>query len=185
MKEYIQPIIEAIPMRDVAERYGIDVNMHGFAHCPFHSGDRNASLKVYKDGYHCFGCGAHGNSINFVMRLFDTAFYDAMMKMNDDFSLNLPIGRKTSLREQQIYAARYREFLAKRKAEKEEEQRRKEYQESLWDEWCFCDRAKREASPESLAYEIACKRIDYIAYLIDSLPIGGDSYCHQNMQNTT
>lgn len=38
--------------------------------CPFHS-DRTASMAVYpNNGYHCFGCGKHGNNaVDFVMDL--------------------------------------------------------------------------------------------------------------------
>ena len=38
--------------------------------CPFHA-DRTASLAIYpNNGFHCFGCGAHGkNAVDFVMRL--------------------------------------------------------------------------------------------------------------------
>ncbi len=34
--------------------------------CPFH-GEKSPSFYVYDDGYHCFGCGAHGDAIGFVM----------------------------------------------------------------------------------------------------------------------
>src|SRR5690242_11706358 len=38
--------------------------------CPFHD-DRNPSLKVEPGGvrFHCFGCGAHGDAVDFVRRL--------------------------------------------------------------------------------------------------------------------
>ncbi len=35
--------------------------------CPFH-GEKTPSFYVYDDGFHCFGCGAHGDAIGFVMR---------------------------------------------------------------------------------------------------------------------
>ena len=36
--------------------------------CPFH-GEKTPSFYVYEDGhYHCFGCGAHGDAISFVMQ---------------------------------------------------------------------------------------------------------------------
>ena len=36
--------------------------------CPFH-GEKTPSFYVYEDGhYHCFGCGAHGDAIGFVMQ---------------------------------------------------------------------------------------------------------------------
>jgi len=36
--------------------------------CPFHE-DRTPSLRIYPDHYHCFGCGAHGNQIDWLMRV--------------------------------------------------------------------------------------------------------------------
>ena len=35
--------------------------------CPFH-GEKTPSFYVYDDHYHCFGCGAHGDAITFVMQ---------------------------------------------------------------------------------------------------------------------
>lgn len=34
--------------------------------CPFHA-DKTPSFKVYEEDYHCFGCGAHGDVVDFVM----------------------------------------------------------------------------------------------------------------------
>ena len=36
--------------------------------CPFH-GEKTPSFYVYDDHYHCFGCGAHGDAISFVMQI--------------------------------------------------------------------------------------------------------------------
>ena len=55
--------------QQVAEFYGFQVGRSGFMKCPFHQGDHTASLKLYDGdgGWHCFGCGAHGSVIDFVM----------------------------------------------------------------------------------------------------------------------
>ena len=53
-------------MRDVIERYGFHPNRAGFINCPFHDGDRTASLKIYPDSFHCYGCGTHGDIFDFV-----------------------------------------------------------------------------------------------------------------------
>src|SRR3990167_8710150 len=39
----------------------------GMAKCPFHN-DKTPSLDIRKNFYYCYGCGAHGNVINYVMR---------------------------------------------------------------------------------------------------------------------
>ena len=66
-------------IRDVMASYGVTVNRKGFAVCPFHK-DQNGSLKVYPNQtYHCFGCGADGDCIDFVQHMencdFKTAYH--------------------------------------------------------------------------------------------------------------
>lgn len=65
-------------MRDVVERYGIKVKRDGMCCCPFH-GEKHPSMKVYKDSYNCFACGANGDIFTFVQNMdncdFKTAFY--------------------------------------------------------------------------------------------------------------
>ena len=41
--------------------------------CPFH-GEKTPSFYVYDDHFHCFGCGAHGDAITFVMRAEGASF---------------------------------------------------------------------------------------------------------------
>jgi DNA polymerase len=38
----------------------------GMLSCPFHN-ESKPSMKIYHDHYHCFGCGAHGNRIDWLM----------------------------------------------------------------------------------------------------------------------
>lgn len=45
--------------------------------CPFHEED-TASFFIYPDNsYHCFGCGVHGNAIDFVMKKLGYSFEHA------------------------------------------------------------------------------------------------------------
>ena len=75
---------------DVCRQYGVDVNRAGFTRCLWHN-ERTASLKIYPGdrGYFCFGCHAHGSSIDLVMKLFDCSVSDACKRLNDDFRLGL------------------------------------------------------------------------------------------------
>jgi DNA primase len=42
--------------------------------CPFHK-EKTPSFTVYPDNsYHCFGCGAHGNAIDFLMKKYGYSF---------------------------------------------------------------------------------------------------------------
>ena len=84
-------IKRSLTAREVAEHYGFQVNRAGFMKCPFHGGDHTASLKLYggQGGFHCFGCGANGSDIDFVMRLYDLNFRQAVLRLNADFHLGL------------------------------------------------------------------------------------------------
>ena len=72
-----------VTVREAAERYGLNINRHGMACCPFHE-DRHPSLKL-DERYHCFGCGADGDVIYFTAKLFHLSPYEAVEKLNQDF----------------------------------------------------------------------------------------------------
>jgi DNA primase len=57
--------------------------------CPFH-GEKSPSFYVYDDGYHCFGCGAHGDAITFVMQSQGLAFMEAVGQLAAEAGLEVP-----------------------------------------------------------------------------------------------
>lgn len=65
-------------MREVVESYGVKVRRDGMCRCPIH-GERHPSMKVYKDSFNCFSCGANGDVITFIQLMdkcdFKSAFY--------------------------------------------------------------------------------------------------------------
>jgi len=75
-----------VSCREAAERYGVEVKHCGMALCPFHN-DRNPSLYVADDHYHCFACGEHGDVIDFVSKLFRLSLYETAQKLAADFHL--------------------------------------------------------------------------------------------------
>lgn len=64
-------------MRDVIARYGLQPNRAGFIRCPFHSGDREASMKIYDKDFNCFGCAANGDIFTFVQKMEGVSFKEA------------------------------------------------------------------------------------------------------------
>jgi DNA primase len=48
--------------------------------CPFHN-EKTPSFYVYDDHFHCFGCGAHGDAIAFLMRAEGAAFPEAVERL--------------------------------------------------------------------------------------------------------
>lgn len=72
-----EEIKQQYSMRDITERYGLIPNRAGFIKCPFHTGDHTASMKIYKDSFNCFGCGANGDIFTFVMMMDNLSFREA------------------------------------------------------------------------------------------------------------
>jgi DNA primase len=61
------------------------------ARCPFHD-ERSASFTVspQKQFYHCFGCGAHGSAVGFLMNYENMDFADAVESLAADIGLIVP-----------------------------------------------------------------------------------------------
>src|SRR5438552_6485879 len=59
--------------------------------CPFHN-EKTPSFTVNDDKgfFHCFGCGAHGDVIGFVMRIDHLGFPEAVERLAEEAGLELP-----------------------------------------------------------------------------------------------
>ena len=77
----------AISVKQAAEHYGLKVNRSGMTCCPFHN-DRHPSLKLNEDYFFCFGCGAKGDVIDLVAKLFNLSNHEAVQKLAADFGLD-------------------------------------------------------------------------------------------------
>ena len=80
-----EAVKQSVSTREAAAFYGIKVNRNGMACCPFHD-DKNPSMKV-DQRFHCFGCGADGDVIDFTAKLFNLSPKEAAEKLAQDFGL--------------------------------------------------------------------------------------------------
>ena len=95
---------------DVVSRY-VSLKRQGanyFGLCPFHN-EKSPSFSVSPDKqiYHCFGCGAGGGVINFVMRAEGLEFRDAVQFLADRCGLKVPqdsIDPRTARRRERLLA---------------------------------------------------------------------------------
>ena len=83
-----ETIKAAVPMREAAEHYGLRVLPNGMACCPFHE-DHHPSLKLNEDYFFCFGCGVHGDVIDFTAKLWDLPIQEAVEKLSSDFEIGM------------------------------------------------------------------------------------------------
>ncbi len=145
---FADAIKQRLTMRQILGAYGIAVNDHGFARCPFHN-EKTASFKAYDGdrGFYCFGCGESGDVITFVMRLFGLSFKEALRKIDTDFSLCL--FEKPTLAEYRKAQRAMEEMRAKREREKQEKEARESAYWEAYDEWLRLTRNKEQYAPKS------------------------------------
>ncbi|WP_225008832.1 DUF7146 domain-containing protein [Novosphingobium percolationis] len=91
----IDTIRQANPLPDIAGKL-VRLRPAGrewVACCPFHA-DRSPSFTIYHDGtrFHCFGCGASGDVLDFVQRAYGVDLIDAarMLGAGEVPALDLP-----------------------------------------------------------------------------------------------
>ncbi|WP_234192602.1 DNA primase [Pseudacidovorax sp. NFM-22] len=89
-------IQELLARTDIVEIVGRHVQLKkGGANfmglCPFH-GEKSPSFSVSptKQFYHCFGCGAHGDAIRFLMEHTGVGFRDAVQDLAGQYGLQVP-----------------------------------------------------------------------------------------------
>ncbi|MDP2804962.1 MAG: DNA primase [Gallionellaceae bacterium] len=92
-KSFVQDLLNRIDIVDVIERY-VPLKKAGtnfVACCPFHN-EKSPSFTVSqtKQFYHCFGCGAHGTAIGFVMEHAGMGFVDAVEELARSISIEVP-----------------------------------------------------------------------------------------------
>ena len=90
---FIQELLNRVDIVDVVGRYVQlkkgGANLMGL--CPFH-GEKSPSFSVSptKQFYHCFGCGANGNAIGFLMEHAGMSFVEAVKELAQQSGLQVP-----------------------------------------------------------------------------------------------
>ena len=152
---------QSVTAREAAELYGIAVGRGGMACCPFHD-DRHPSMKV-DTRFHCFGCGADGDVIDFTARLYDLSPKEAAEKLAQDFGLSYD--SKAPIRRSYV-------------RQKTEAQVRKEKREHGWrvltDYYHLLRKWEADYSPKTPdedphpRFLEAVQKKDYMGYLLDT-----------------
>ena len=152
---------QSVTAREAAELYGIAVGRGGMACCPFHD-DRHPSMKV-DTRFHCFGCGADGDVIDFTVRLYDLSPKGAAEKLAQDFGLSYD--SKAPIRRSYV-------------RQKTEAQVRKEKREHGWrvltDYYHLLRKWEADYSPKTAdedphpRFLEAVQKKDYMGYLLDT-----------------
>jgi DNA primase len=90
---FIQDLLARVDIVDVVERY-VPLKKGGanyMARCPFHN-EKTPSFTVSpaKQFYYCFGCGAKGSAIGFVMEYAGLGFREAVQELASSAGMKVP-----------------------------------------------------------------------------------------------
>jgi DNA primase len=88
-----QDLLNRVDVVDVVQRY-VQLRKAGANYvglCPFHN-EKTPSFSVSptKQFYHCFGCGAHGNAIGFLMAYASMGYVDAVKDLASQVGMQVP-----------------------------------------------------------------------------------------------
>jgi len=92
-ESFIQELLHRVDVVELIDGY-VPLKKAGAnyaACCPFHN-EKSPSFTVSptKQFYHCFGCGAHGTAISFLMEYSGLGFIDAIKELASRVSLQVP-----------------------------------------------------------------------------------------------
>ena len=98
-ESFIQEILNRIDVVDIVDQR-VKLKKAGanyVACCPFHQ-EKSPSFTVSpsKQFYHCFGCGAHGSAISFLMEYEGLTFIESIQSIASQLGLSVPNEQKTS-----------------------------------------------------------------------------------------
>ena len=84
-------IVEVVGRRVQLKKAGREFK----ACCPFHD-EKTPSFTVSpgKGFYHCFGCGAHGTAVGFLMEFDHMSFVEAIESLANSMGVDVPTKRK-------------------------------------------------------------------------------------------
>ena len=163
-----EAVRNTVTARQVADFYHISVNRSGMACCPFHA-DKHPSMKIDRR-FHCFGCQADGDAIDFVSQLFGLQKKEAAEKIANDFGINYG-NDKVKIVMQRVIPKQLPE---------------KEYQEAknrcyrvycdylhLLQQWKVCYAPKIQDTKWDERFVEACQMQSYVEYVLDEIFISG------------
>ncbi len=109
---FIQDLLSRVDVVEVVGRH-VELKKAGIHHkglCPFH-GEKTPSFTVSpsRQTYHCFGCGAHGDAIRFLMEHTGLGFMDAVRDLAQQAGVTVPEDDTTPEERQRLVEQRQKQ----------------------------------------------------------------------------
>ena len=96
-ESFIKDLLDRVDIVEVISRF-VTLKKKGinwFGLCPFHH-EKTGSFSVNqsKQFYKCFGCGAHGNAIGFLMQYKGISYPEAIRELASEIGMPVPEGAR-------------------------------------------------------------------------------------------
>lgn len=154
----VDEIKNTYSMQDIVEMYGFKRTRAGFICCPIHK-EKTPSMKIYKDSYHCFGCGHSGDIFKFIQEVDHVSFKAAFKKLGGTYEIES--------NKNKYFLTKYRLEKAKQQRIKQEEKDKQEKQE-LIRKIDDLERLQKRVEGSDMWFDIQ-KELEYLNYRLDYL----------------
>lgn len=86
-----QRILDRVPLQNlIGETVKLEMRSgRPVGICPFHD-EKSGSFTIYDTHYHCFGCQAHGDAIDFVREKLGLSFMEALKHLSEKYNIPAP-----------------------------------------------------------------------------------------------
>lgn len=151
----VEEIKQTYSMNDILSQYGIVVK-HNMCRCPFHGIDRHPSMQVFKDGFKCHTCNAHGDIFSFVMLKENCSFKEAFIILGGTYE------HKDTKTKQKLMLKR---FDRQKKRKNRVVSGKKEFKSFLSDTITKCQELIRDKEPYSDEWCAAQNSLPWLLYV--------------------
>jgi len=167
----VEEIKQNLSMSDVLARYGVKVNRNGMCCCPIHH-EKHPSMKVFKDGYNCFACGANGDIFSFVQAMEGCSFKDAFISLGGTYE------RQDN---RQARAAVQIGFERKKRIREKSEQDERLFRKYLMGAISLCDWWIDNREPFSEDWCYAQNKLPWLLYVYEEKYLKGEEVEEANV----
>lgn len=171
---FAEEIKSTLSLMKVIEFYTGESFKKGKISCPFHN-EKTASFTVFPNNtYYCFGCGVSGDIFDFVKAFHNISFGQALLRINSDFGLRLPLTGKINPSEQ---------IKWRHKQNEQNEAKRAEREKASAEYWLWFDRLNyleellkkhKPSSPEEMPHTKFIVALHWIPYAKYRLSLAED-----------
>lgn len=94
--------LKRLDCREVARCLGLEPNQQSKVLCFLHA-EATASLHLYENGWHCFGCGEHGDAVDLVAKYLNISTVEAVSWLKQEFNVQEQVSGYGTLEREHIY----------------------------------------------------------------------------------